>query len=521
MRTILTISLLLAAVGCDKTDANKPAPNANATAATPVGTGTISSVGTAAKIASEIPVTSTNAQALEAYKLGFDEFLNAHGDEAREQFKKATALDAKFVTAMAMEGASTPGAEGLKKTADAIALGAALPEAERVHLQLHQAFAARDYVKSVELGKKLTEVAAGAWIAHLLYGRALTTFGKRDEAQVAFKRAAELDPTAGLPYNDMAYNELNTGKQDDAIAHFKRYTELSPKEANAQDSLGEALLMGGKYDEAEGAFKRAIDLNPKFLGAYDGLGLTRLYKGDWAGAFDAFGKMRDQSPMIDGKGSAFRDIVWGQVAQGKPAEAAKTLDAWDAEVAKSKDEAAGVIATLTRASVAIETKKEADGLKILATLGDKIEKIEAPAPRKIAWKSYLRVNELVAESRLGKKTDADKALAATQELLGKSEDADQKGLLALATGEAALAKGDAKAAVDAFAGCALLDDYCRLERAKAQDKSGDKTGAAATREQLQKTHRRDAVSFYAWSKVAPAPASAATAPAPTAADPKK
>jgi hypothetical protein len=142
----------------------------------------------------------------------------------------------------------------------------------------------------------------------------------------------------------------------------------------------------------------------------------------------------------------------------------------------------------------------------------------------VVWPAYRRELESIADARLGKKAEADKAVTALQDLIGKSEDAEMKGIVALAQGQAALAKGDPKAAVDAFAACAIVDDYCTWERAKAQDKSGDKAGATATREKLQKTHRRDGLSFYAWSKTAstaPTTATPAPATAAPATDPKK
>ena len=75
MRTIVAISLLLAVAACDKNEgAAKPAPSA--AAATPVGSSTIS--GASAKPLSEIAVTTSSPEALEAYKLGFDQFINGH-----------------------------------------------------------------------------------------------------------------------------------------------------------------------------------------------------------------------------------------------------------------------------------------------------------------------------------------------------------------------------------------------------------------------------------------------------------
>ena len=508
MKTILTISLLLAVAACEKKDA-APKSGPNPGEPVPVGSGTLSSVGTPAKLASELPVTTSSPPALEAYKLGYEAFDNARIDEAREQFVKASSLDAKFVTAMGMQGAATPGAEGAKMLADAVAQSGALPEAERVHLQLQQALVTREYGKAVDLSKKLTELVPAASIAHSLHAGALAAIGRREDALVEYKKATELDPTAGPPMNGLAYAELQLGRHEEALTHFKKYAELLPREANAQDSLGEALLMSGSYDDAEAAYKRAIDLNAKAVLAWDGLGITRLYRGDWAGAYDAFGRLRDAAPTIDEKGTAYRDSAWGQLAQGKPADALKTLDAWDTEIAKSKDDSALVGASLARARILLESKREAEALKVLFVLGDKIEKSDAALARKVAWRSYAKATEIVADARLGKKPEAEKTLATVLDLIGKSEDTEQKGLVAFVQGEAALAQGDTKAAVDTFAACSPLDDYCAWERAKAQEKSGDKAAAAATREKMQKTHRRDALGFFVWSKSAPAAAGVA------------
>jgi len=503
MRTALTVCFVLALAACDKNESSSgpPAPAASgATAAQPS-----ASPGAAPKAATDVAWSTTNADALAAFKLGVDMLDNARLDEAREQFTKAKGLDPKFLAAAAMEGVSTPGPDGDKLIADALAQAGSLPEPERVSMQIAQAGHADDLPKAAEHAKKLTELVPGSWHAWFTYGRFLNATGKRDEAMVALKKAIDTDATAAVPYNDLAYVELAGGKTDDSIAHFRKYAEMRPKEPNPQDSLGEALLMAGKYDDAEAAYKKAIDLDAKFIGAWEGLAMVRLYKGDWAGAYDAYGKLRDAAPNVDEKGFAYSEIARAQLAQNKAADALKTLDAWDADATKAKAEHSAMWASLNRAGILIDAGKPADALKLLATIGDKLDKMPPGTALKTRWHALQHSSEVLADARLSKKDDADKALAGLVEAVGSSTDAQLQGLVAFGRGEVALAKGDAKGAAAAMQSCWDLDDYCVLERSKALDAAGDKAGAAAARDKLTKTHRRDAVSFYAWTKVAPAP----------------
>ena len=501
MKNIVAACILLAVTtACEK---NETKPVATSASASPGGK---ESAAPQAALAKDMPATSTNAQAVEVYRVGVDLSENAREDAAREQFKKALALDPKFSSAMAMVGATTPGPEGDKMIADALAQGSALPEAEQVHMRLAQALHASDTAKAVEQGKKLTELLPGSWRSHSLYGVALNVAGRWEDATTAFKKALEVEPTAAVLYNNLGYLELQHGKVDDAVVHLKKYAELLPKEPNAHDSLAEALLLGGKYDEAEAAFKKAIELDPKFVEPWSGVGFAHFYKGDWAGGYDAFAKFRDAAPNVSKKGPAFFSMAWAAAAQGKTADALKALDAWDVETAKTADAEAGLWAALTRSAIYVETGKIQDGVKLLGALADRIEKADAPAPKKLRWNVYRNVALATASARLAKAPDAEKARAAVEELVGKSDDAELKGKAAYARGQAALAKNDAKAAAEAFKGCQPFDDFCSWERMKAQEKSGDKAASQQTREALQKTHRREALGFFVWTKVAPPPA---------------
>jgi tetratricopeptide (TPR) repeat protein len=493
----LLLGLFCAAQACDKNEAPKQGPT---TTGAPVGASTVTSVTTSPK---EVPATTTSKEALAAYRRGEDAMDNMRYEAAREQFKKALSLDPTFISASAMLGATTPGPEGDKMLADAIAKSTSLPEAEQVAIKVARAAHEHDMPKAAELAAKLTELVPGAWHAHLVRGRVLHASGNLDAAMVSLKKAIEIEPTAAAAYNELGYVELAQGKTEEAITRLRKYAELRPDEPNPQDSLAEALLAAGKTGEAEAAFRKALEIDPKFVSAWDGLGYAKLYKGDFPGAYVAFRKQRDEAPTLADKESAYRGIAFGQLAQGKPAEALKTIDAWQAEADKAKNDEIGLHSSLYRLAVLIDAGKTAEALALVPKVLEKNDQSAAPEATKSRRRGFVLGAEALANARLGKKAEAEKAATTLTELFGASEDMKMKGLAAFAQGQAALAKGDPKAAVEAFKSCAPKDEYCAWERSKAEEKAGDRAAATASREKLAKTQHRDPFSFYVWSRVQP------------------
>src|SRR6266536_3407061 len=63
----------------------------------------------------EIPITSKSAEAVDHFKKGRDLAENVRLAEAAQEFDAALKLDPNFVSARALHGAATPGAEGEKE----------------------------------------------------------------------------------------------------------------------------------------------------------------------------------------------------------------------------------------------------------------------------------------------------------------------------------------------------------------------------------------------------------------------
>jgi len=105
-------------------------------------------------------------------------------------------------------------------------------------------------------------------------------------ARVAFRKAADLEPTRTTALNEGAYAAVFAGHADEALVELRRYRSLRPSDPNALDSLGDVQLLIGRLREAEGFYVEAAKIDPHFLNGADWLkaAMARLMTGDVTGA---------------------------------------------------------------------------------------------------------------------------------------------------------------------------------------------------------------------------------------------
>ncbi len=439
-----------------------------------------------------IPATTASKEALAAYEAGLYLLDNNRAAEAHEEFARAHQIDSKFLSAIAMEGRTTRSRDGEQLIAEAVQEMEALPEAERVFIQQLQADYDDDRPRARDLATKLTTLLPKAWRPWKLVGNAQRRLNRYDEAIAAYKKSLALDPVNGASvYNSLGYAELETDKLDEALTHLRKYVEVLPKEANAHDSLGEILMLTGNLDEAAKSFERSTALAPRLAEPWDGLAIVRLYQGDYVKAYDAFDKERGGAQTLEERGDRARNVAIAQISQKKVAEAISTLDAHDAEGTAERGEGFGISTIFTRSWILIEGGRPAEAIKLLSPLN-------LDGNRYQGYSFHLQA---IAHARLGKAAEADKAKTATEDALKGVDDLNARELIAIARGEALMAKGDAKGEATAFERCLPTNDWCALERMKAQEKAGDKTAAKATKDALLKTRRRNMWSFFAYARV--------------------
>jgi tetratricopeptide (TPR) repeat protein len=500
MKRIVTRPVLVGAVGlllglsaCDE-PAAPPPPKATAAAASATSSASAASPAGGA----EVTITSLSREAVAAFRDGRDDADNTREAEAIERFKKAVDLDPRFGLAYAYLGYYTSDASGAKSMEQGLALSKNLPEPERLTIEELAALRAGDAEKARNLAKRITELAPFDWHAQLELGRCYFNELKYEDAKQAFGKAAAFGPAAAVVYNQLGYLYLQQRKFDPAIVEFRKYAALRPNEPNTLDSLGEALLSSGKLEDAEDSFRKAAEL--RFAFAWGGVAETRFLRGDWAGGMDALGKSRDGATLPTDKLEVDGMAIWAALAQGKPDDALKRVDALEKEAKDRKIDEYFAAASTYRAAVLLDQGKAKEALDELDKGAPRLGKPETSGRAMLPMRRAALVYRILSQARLGKGPDAEKTAAEIDAFAAKAP-ADARSIVPFARGAVALAKGDAKEAAARFAECTHDELVCRQELWLAQQKAGDAAAATATAAEIRKENLRDPMFVYVRAKL--------------------
>lgn len=97
---------------------------------------------------------------------------------------------------------------------------------------------------------------------HYVYGVALSSFSRYDEALAQFAAESRVSPQSAMPYVQRTFVELQMRRPDDAPISSQRAVELAPQSAEAHYVLGPSLIDSAKYAEAAKELETAVQLNP-------------------------------------------------------------------------------------------------------------------------------------------------------------------------------------------------------------------------------------------------------------------
>ncbi|HTO99711.1 MAG TPA: tetratricopeptide repeat protein [Myxococcales bacterium] len=444
--------------------------------------------------AAEISLSSGSPDALAAFRRGRDLFESSREFEAKAQFEKAVALDARFAFAWAML-AQCPGvSEPAEKMDRAVALGAKLGVPERAMLDYWRALQKGDD-KAVEASlSHLGELAAGDWRIELLLGERAVDAGRGEEAVKLFRRAVELNPQAAEAFNHLGFALSDLGQHDAAITAMRRYAALKRDDPNPLDSLGEVLLRANRLEDAEAAFRKA-SANPQFWYAAAGVATARFFAGDFEGGRKALREELPLAPDASVKVRLQSYIAWTLLAEGRRAEGLAALDAAE-EQARAASPALHAQLAVTRGAFYVLAGEPEAALPLLDA------GLERGTAKKLSGAEQNALRRSVASWRIralaqgGHAADAAKLLAALE-----AEAAGDRGLAAAQGLRAALAeaKGDAATALAETTRCAQVDWLCRLQRVRLASLKGDRAGADEAARALLSERRRDTV----WTSLEP------------------
>ena len=104
---------------------------------------------------------------------------------------------------------------------------------------------------------------------HTFLGWSLSKLGHTEEALAECKKAIELDPDYGNPYNDIGVYLIDLGRPDEAVPWLEK--AISAKRyccyQFAHFNLGHVRLMQGNFHAAKRSFEQALQHDPDYLPA--------------------------------------------------------------------------------------------------------------------------------------------------------------------------------------------------------------------------------------------------------------
>src|SRR6266567_2601482 len=141
--------------------------------------------------------------------------------------------------------------------------------------------AIRNQVRAAELSARAHPMDAGRVGK---YGMLLDAYEQFEAAEVCYRRAALLDPSAFSWIYNLATVELQQGKYEQAARDFSRAHDLDPQSLVAKIHRGESLLGAGNLDESRKAYEDVLRHDPNSATAHYGLGRALTGQGNAAAA---------------------------------------------------------------------------------------------------------------------------------------------------------------------------------------------------------------------------------------------
>ncbi len=105
-------------------------------------------------------------------------------------------------------------------------------------------------------------------------------------AEIACKRALELDPNSSVGHKVYAAFLYSRGRADESIAQAKKALDLQPLALDHQQTFALALYYARRYEEEEVQWKRLLELNPTHGYIYNRLFTNAAMQGNDNKAFE-------------------------------------------------------------------------------------------------------------------------------------------------------------------------------------------------------------------------------------------
>ena len=257
-------------------------------------------------------VPTENFAALQAYFRGKQRMAKRTTEtlaEAVGYFQQAVELDPDFALAwvgladsyyLHMLYASRPEDEAYSN------MKAAVDKALELDDSLGEAYATLAVFRRMKNGdmaaaevafKRALELNPNYAPAYQWYGSLLHTLGRREEGLAQKRKAQLLDPLSAVIHLSIGLTLEDLDRPDEALVHYKTAIEIDPAYANAYERIGEIYLGElGQLDEAAIWYRKAMALDPGQPSHPRSLGFLYLDLGDPIQAERWFNRQKELAP---------------------------------------------------------------------------------------------------------------------------------------------------------------------------------------------------------------------------------
>jgi Tfp pilus assembly protein PilF len=138
-------------------------------------------------------------------------------------------------------------------------------QARDLFQQAYRAQMTGDFERAAELYKASLEILPTAE-AHTFLGWTYHFQGRTQDAIAECKRAIEVDPDFGNPYNDIGAYLIALGRLDEAVPWLERAIEAPRYEPRhfPHFNLGRVYLVKGMFGRARQCFQEALRIEPNY-----------------------------------------------------------------------------------------------------------------------------------------------------------------------------------------------------------------------------------------------------------------
>ncbi len=144
---------------------------------------------------------------------------------------------------------------------------------------------------------------------HFFLGNVFNRLDDVNQAELAYKKALELDTTYTTARRRLAFLYFNSRQWKEAAAQFKHLLSSNPQNFEYRFHYGVVLFKQGKYELARGELLRAREIRPEAAEAHYYLGRISLDRGQKLNSISRFARAIELDPST-GKYYFYRGVAY-------------------------------------------------------------------------------------------------------------------------------------------------------------------------------------------------------------------